>query len=166
MQPTARRPLDARGGPPREGGARVSREGQYSRALWIASEPGVGDRVDRVDRVWVGDITYLRVVDGWRYLAIVMDRYSRRILAWTLTRRTFVAARGVQQSVSVRGPEDNAHAESFFHSLKAELTRGAPVGTEPQLRQGLNEYIRYYNTRRLHSALGYQSPVAFAREAA
>jgi transposase InsO family protein len=79
---------------------------------------------------------------------------------------TFVARRGVRQSLSVRGPEDNAHAESFFHSLKAELTRGAPLGTELQLRRGLDEYIRYYNTRRLHSALGYRSPVAFEREAA
>jgi putative transposase len=161
--------------------------------------------VDRINRVWVGDITYLRVVDGWRYLAIVMDQYSRRILAWILSRRrttretcrvlglalkrrraprelifhsdrgteytsvafcTFVAERGVQQSVSMRGPEDNAHAESFFHSLKAELTRGTSVGTEQLLRRALDEYMRYYNTRRLHSALGYRSPVAFEREAA
>lgn len=143
------------------------------------------------------------MVDGWRYLVIVMDQYSRRILAWILSRRrttretcrvfaralrrrhspldfmfhsdhgteytsvafcTFVARRDVQQSLSVRGPEDNAHAESFFHSLKAELTRGTPVGTEQQLRRALDEYIRYYNTRRLHSALGYRSPVAFERE--
>jgi transposase InsO family protein len=161
--------------------------------------------VDRVNRVWVGDITYLRVHAGWRYLAVVMDQYSRRILAWTLTRRrtaretcrvlalalekrrpprdlifhsdrgseymgtafcAFVAQRGLQQSASVRGPSDNAYAESFFHSLKAELTRGITFRTDQALRDALEQYIRYYNARRLHSALGYQSPIAFERHAA
>jgi transposase InsO family protein len=78
----------------------------------------------------------------------------------------FVARHGLQQSANVRGPGDNAHAESFFHSLKAELTRGVTFLTDCALRTALDGYLRYYNMRRLHSALGYQSPIAFERRAA
>jgi putative transposase len=175
-----------------------ARFAQHPNRLWAT-------RVTRANQVWVGDITYLRVRDGWRYLAIVMDQYSRRILAWTLTRRrtaretcqvlglalqrrrrarplifhsdrgaeymgaafcAFVVQRGLWQSANVRGPGDNAYAESFFHSLKAELTRGVTFLTDQALRAALDEYLRYYNNRRLHSALGYQSPIAFERRVA
>ena len=153
------------------------------------------------NQVWVGDITYLKVNGNWRYLAIVMDQFTRRILAWTLTRRrtsavtsavltlaanrrppcgaifysdrgaeymgapfcATVAHLGMPQSANVSGPGDNAHAESFFHSLKAELTRGVVFSTERHLRTALTAYMRYYNTIRLHSGLAYLSPLAFER---
>jgi len=61
---------------------------------------------------------------------------------------------------------DNAHAESFFHTRKAERTRGATFGTEPALRRELQRDIRYYNTVRLHSSLHDRSPLARERHAA
>jgi transposase InsO family protein len=160
--------------------------------------------VTRPNQVWVGDITYLRVADCWRYLAIVMDQGSRRLLAWSLARRrtaavtcavlaraargrpargvilhgdrgseymgepfcALVARLGLQQSASARGPEDNAHAESFFHSLKAELIRGTSFAGEHQLRAALRRYIRYYNAIPMHSSLGYTAPLVFEQRAA
>jgi putative transposase len=52
------------------------------------------------NQVWVADVTYIRVAGRWRYLAVVMDKYSRRILRWSvsphrdfaLTRRALVAS--------------------------------------------------------------------------
>ena len=69
-----------------------------------------------------------------------------------------VARLGLLQSARARGPSDNAHMESFFHTLKAELTRGVAFRDERQLRTALQQYIRSYNTRRLHSGLDYRSP--------
>ena len=57
-----------------------------------ASEPPAPapNRLDRQfscehpDQVWVGDITYLPTTDGWRYLAVWLDVFSRRVVGWTL----------------------------------------------------------------------------------
>ena len=48
-------------------------------------------RLDAADRVWVADVTYLRVAGQWRYLAAVMDKHSRRIIGWSLSKRRDVA---------------------------------------------------------------------------
>jgi len=203
-EPPACRAADARGGPLREGGACYRakatihrRYAQHPNRLWSTS-------ITRPNQVWVGDITYLQVNRSWRYLAVVMDQYSRRVLAWTLTRRrtaavtcrvltqaaltrpargvifhsdrgseyrgapfcAHVARLGLLQSATVRGPSDNPHMESFFHSLKAELTRGVVFPTDRVLRAALRRYLTYYNTTRLHSGLNYVAPVAFERRAA
>lgn len=73
-----------------------------------------------------------------------------------------LAEMGVLQSTTRGGaPEDNPHAESFFHSLKAELIHGVHFGSERALRAALEEYVPYYNCKRLHSSLGYRPPAEF-----
>ncbi len=38
-----------------------------------------------INQHWVGDLTYIRVGKKWRYLSVVMDRFSRRIVSWRLS---------------------------------------------------------------------------------
>lgn len=43
--------------------------------------------VSAPNRVWVGDITYLRTTQGWLYLAVFIDLFSRRVVGWQLSER-------------------------------------------------------------------------------
>ena len=81
--------------------------------------------------------------------------------------RDRLAANGVRQSMTRGGaPRENAHMESFFHSLKADVIHGRTFQTVIELRQVLRRYVQYYHHQRLHSALEYQSPVDYERRAA
>lgn len=165
------------------------------------------DKPTGTNKVWVGDVTYLKVAGQWQYLATVMDLYSRRILAWSLssTRTTeltegvlakalkrrgypaglvFHSDRGIEYTAleyrrllkkhSIRQSfnrpghcTDNAHMESFFHSLKGELIRGNTFDTHGRLRNAMAGYINnFYNTVRLHSGLEYMSPIEYEQRAA
>lgn len=161
--------------------------------------------VTRPNQVWAGDITSVRVAGHWRYLAVVLDRNSGRLLGWSLGRhrdghlthaalahavhqrqppsglifhsdrgseyagrrfRAHLRALGVGQSMNDRALGDNAHVESFFHSLKADVVHGVRFDTDAELRAQLRGYAWFYNHRRLHSALGYRSPVDYEAGAA
>jgi transposase InsO family protein len=81
--------------------------------------------------------------------------------------RQRLAASGIRQSMTRGGaPDENAHIESFFHSLKADAIHGRSFSTVAELRHQLRHYVWYYNHQRLHSSLGYQSPVDYERAAA
>lgn len=157
------------------------------------------------DRIWVGDVTYLRVGSGWAYLAVLVDTYSRRIVGWQLSSRLGeeLVRGALEAAVFQRRPEpgllhhtdrggeycakdygerlrsvgavvsmsrkgdcwDNAMAESVFKTIKTEL--GDSFSSVEAARRELFDYIEgFYNTRRLHSALGYRSPAQFEREEA
>ena len=157
-------------------------------------------------QIWVGDVTYLRSAGRWRYLAVVLDRHSRRVLGWslrprrdlTLTRMAlngavlkqrprpgliFHSDRGVEYSAyafrarlaalgitqSMKRPReicDNAFIESFFHSLKSDVIHGRTFDDDRSLNHVVQRYVRRYNLTRLHSSLGYRSPINYERNAA
>jgi putative transposase len=75
-------------------------------------------------------------------------------------------ARDIAISMSrVANPYDNAKAESFMKTLKAEEVNGKAYSTLDQARRDIGAFIEtVYNTQRLHSALGYKPPVEFEAE--
>ena len=66
------------------------------------------------NQIWVGDVTYLRVNDEWRYLAMIMDKFSRRIVGWSLS-----AKRNVDLSMTAfkrAASKRLVQAGLYFHS--------------------------------------------------
>ncbi len=72
-----------------------------------------------------------------------------------------LARAGITPSMSRRAnPLDNAPMESFFHTLKTELVHHRTYATRDQAKRDLFAYMEeFYNRRRLHSSLGYRTPV-------
>ena len=79
--------------------------------------------------------------------------------------RGLLKAHGVAGSMSRKGDcWDNAVVESFFGSLKSERVFWRSYQTREEARADIVEYITmFYNSRRIHSYLGYQSPDQFER---
>jgi transposase InsO family protein len=77
--------------------------------------------------------------------------------------RRLLERHGLICSMSRRGDcYDNAPAESFFATLKGELTEAERFGTRQEAKTAIFEFIEaFYNRKRLHSALGYKSPEQF-----
>ncbi len=72
-----------------------------------------------LNRVWVGDITYLRTWEGWLYLATVIDAHSRRVIGWAIDEhmRTDLVEQALQMAITLRG---ELPAKVVFHTDYAE----------------------------------------------
>jgi transposase InsO family protein len=78
--------------------------------------------------------------------------------------RAILMQHGIRPSVNrPRCYQDNAHMESFFHTLKTEWIRGRSFATFAELEAALKVYIRFYNHHRLHSSIDYHTPEEYER---
>ena len=153
----------------------------------------------------MGDITYVATQEGWLYLAVVIDLFSRKVVGWSMdsrmkaklvndallmalwkrkpakgliwhsdrgsqyasdSHRAILKEHDVVQSMSRKGNcWDNSVAESFFHTLKTELTHHCQFRTREEAKRAIFEYIEvFYNRERLHSANDYLSPVDYENQ--
>ena len=151
------------------------------------------------DQSYVSDITYIPTQEGWLYLAVVIDLFSRKVIGWSMSSRMKAAlvCDALKMALWQRKPKaglivhsdqgshyaseaynrllkawkctgsmsrkgncwDNAVAESFFGSLKQEQVQWCHYQTRYEAQQDILNYITmFYNSQRLHSALGYMSP--------
>jgi putative transposase len=154
-----------------------------------------------INTKWVSDFTYIDTAEGWLYLAIILDLFSRKVVGWAMSAQmnTTLVETALRMALQTRQPEasllhhsdqgsqytsadylstlvnmniqlsmsrvgncyDNAVAESFFGTLKAECVTNQ-FATHAFARTTIFEYLAvWYNRQRLHSTLGYLSPLEF-----
>lgn len=154
---------------------------------------------------WVADITGVWTAEGWLYLAVVLDIYSRMVVGWAMDahREAILVENALQMALARRHPEpgllhhsdrgsqytcqdyqallaragmvvsmsrkgdcyDNALMESFNGTLKSECVERESYQTRSQARRSIFEYLEaFYNRQRLHSSLGYVSPVVYEQQ--
>jgi len=154
------------------------------------------------NEVWAGDVTYIATGEGWLYLAVLLDLFSRRVVGWATSAvndrqlaldalghavrsrrpapglvhhtdrgspyasdeyRQALVGRGIVASMSRTGDcYDNAVAESFFATLKAEHVDHEDFATRALGTASIGDYVEsFYNAARRHSHLGYVSPIEF-----
>jgi putative transposase len=159
--------------------------------------------VQRPNQIWATDATCILTGQGWLYLVVVLDLFSRRVIGWAMHQlldaplvsaalrmalsqrrqssdklivhsdqgrqfasgayRQLLAQNGLIASMSRKGNcYDNAFVESFFSTLKYELVYHHRFSDLTQARSAIFHYIEvFYNRRRLHSSLSFQTPIAF-----
>jgi putative transposase len=161
-------------------------------------------RVSQPNQVWTTDITYVWTLQGWLYVAVVIDLFSRQVVGWAMDNhmktslcvralqmafwrrkpaqgllhhsdrgsqyaskeyREHLAIMGMEQSMSRKGNcWDNSPTERFFRSLKYEQLHYEKLRTLEEAKLSIIDYLAFYNGKRIHSTLGYKSPLTFERD--
>ena len=111
-----------------------------SRHSWrVVPNLARGLDVTGLDQLWVADITYVRLLEEFAFLAIVLDAFSRRVIGWALEvhLRTSLALAALQRALTARGPRPGSlihHSDRGVQYACAEYTaRLAAHGIQPSM---------------------------------
>ena len=155
------------------------------------------------NQVWTTDITYLATDEGWLYLTVMLDLFSRQVVGWSIKPRmtqqlvvdalrmawfrrrpqaglivhsdrgsqycghlfqSALKAYGMRSSMSRKGDcWDNAPTESLWGSMKRACVYGQRFASRERAKEAVMNWLAFYNATRLHSRLGYVSPMQFEK---
>lgn len=161
-----------------------------------------GLKIERPNQVWVGDITYIRLGEGFVYLAVLMDVFTRCIRGWhlgrgldhslTLTALTkaleqhqpeihhsdqgvqyaatgyveVLKQRNIQISMAEVGePTQNGYAERLMRTIKEEEVDLSEYRNFAEAYMQIKTFLEdVYMRKRIHSSIGYLTPIEFESE--
>lgn len=161
-----------------------------------------GLKIERPEQVWVGDITYIRLGEGFVYLAVLMDVFTRCIRGWHLGRGldhslTLTALnkalehyqpeihhsdQGVQYAATgyvevlkqhniqismaeVGEPTQNGYAERLMRTIKEEEVDLSEYRNFAEAYMQIKVFLEdVYMRKRIHSSIGYLTPIEFESE--
>ena len=152
--------------------------------------------IEKTNKVWSTDITYIKLEKGFVYLAAIIDWHSKKILSWRLSNtmdislvtsvlnealvlypkpEIFNTDQGSQYTskahvdilkkydikISMDGKgraTDNICIERFWRSIKYEEIYLNEYKNIKTLNRAIEKYMNTYNSKRLHSTIGYKTP--------
>lgn len=153
--------------------------------------------VDKPNKAWCADITYIPLKDGFGYCVAVLDWWSRYVLSWRVSNSLDVnfCLEALEEALTMGIPEifntdqgcqftstvfverllsadvkiswdgrgralDNVFVERLWRSLKYEEVYLKDYSGLVEARKSIGEYFDYYNNKRPHQALRYQTPLS------
>ncbi len=155
--------------------------------------------ITHADQVWVADLTYIRLLEEFVYLAVVMDVFTRTIRGWHLSRPldASLTVRALERALATHRPEihhsdqgvqyacpeyvqrleqagvqlsmaevgaawQNGYAERLMRTIKEEEVALSAYQNYQEAYHQLGQFLdEVYMHKRIHSALGYLTPVEF-----
>lgn len=121
------------------------------------------------NQIWVSDITYFKVKGYGLYLCVILDLFSRKVIAYNISRKanTYLVTSTFREAFALR----HEPRSLVFHSDRGTqytsnaftqfLLQNSVQQSRRDFRKSVDEYIQFYNEIRPHKTLAYKTPVHF-----